>query len=216
MKLTSVLLQGGLFVVIVAAAVIGVREAQRHVDTGGRNAITVVGSAATGEKVALDDFSVNIFTGKGAIAGLIVPNSGVGSSPTSFVVDKAEVSIVPWSVLWGPLHIRSIDISNPSVDLETSATSSNLAVILAAAAAYAVTADKSDGDNKKLRVDNLTITGAKLTGKIYPFSSKISITLPDIKINNMGTTGDGMTQADFVQTVLTEVVNQATKSALNP
>lgn len=215
MKLASILVQGGLFVVIVAAAVVGVREAQKYVDATGQNAITVVGSVATGEKVTLDEFSVNIFTGRGAISGLTVPNSGVGSSPTSFVVDKAEVKIVPWSLLWGRLHIRSIDITNPVIDLETSATSSNLAIILAAAAAYAVTADKSD-DDKKLRVDSLTITGAKLTGKIYPLSTKISLTLPDIKMSNMGSNGDGMTQADFVQAVLTEVVNQATTSALHP
>ena len=88
--------------------------------------------------------------------------------------------------------------------------------ILAAAAAYAVTADKSDGEDKKLRVDNLTITGAKLSGKIYPLSTKISMTLPDIKMNNMGANGDGMSQADFVKAVLTQVVNQATTSALHP
>ena len=49
MKLTSILIQGGLFVVIVAAAVVGVREAQKHVDSTGQNAIATIGSAATGE-----------------------------------------------------------------------------------------------------------------------------------------------------------------------
>lgn len=216
MKLTSILVQSGLFVAIVAAAIVGVREVQKHTDFMGQTAITTVGSAATGEAVTLEEFSVNIFTGRGKINGLSVPNSGIGSSPTSFVVEKAEVKIVPWSVLWGPLHIRSIDITNPAIDLETSATSSNLAIILAAAAAYAVTEDKSDGKDKKLRVDNLTITGAKLSGKIYPLSTKVSMTLPDIKMNNMGTNGDGMSQADFVQAVLTQVVNQATTSVLHP
>jgi hypothetical protein len=62
----------------------------------------------------------------------------------------------------------------------------------------------------------LTITGAKLSGKIYPLSTKVSMTLPDIKMNNMGTNGDGMSQADFVQAVLTQVVNQATTSVLHP
>lgn len=109
----------------------------------------------------------------------------------------------------------SLQFANPAVDIETSATSSNLAIILAAAVAYAVTANKSD-DDKKLRVDNLTITGAKLTGKLYPLSTMISMTLPDIKMNSMGADGDGMTQADFVQVLLTEVANQATTSALHP
>lgn len=216
MKITSLLVKGGLFVVIVAAVVVGVREAERHVNSTGWNAITLVGSAATGEKVTLDAFDVSIITGRGTINGLTVPNSGIGSSPTSFVVDKAEIRIVPWSILWGPLHIRSIEITNPAVDLETSATSSNLTIILAAAAAYAVTADKSGDKEKKLRVDDLTITGAKLSGKIYPLSTKVSLTLPDIKMSNLGSSGDGMSQADFVQAVLTQVVNQATTSALHP
>lgn len=216
MKITSILVQGGLVVVIVAAAIVGVREAQKHVNSTGQTALTAVGSAATGEKVALDEFTVNIFTGQGAITGLTVPNSDIGSSLTSFVVDNAKVEIVPWSILWGPLHIKSIAITNPSIDLETTATSSNLAVILAAAGAYALTADKSDGDDKKLRVDNLTITGAKLSGKIYPLSTKMSLTMPDIKMDNMGADGEGMTQADFVQVVLTQVVNQAMTSAISP
>lgn len=216
MKLTSLIVQGGLVVVIIAAAVVGVREVQKHVNSTGQNALTVVGSAATGEKVTLDEFTVNIFTGEGAITGLTVPNSGIGSSPTSFVVENAQVKIAPWSILWGPLHIKSIDITNPAIDLETSATSSNLAIILAAAAAYALTADTSDGDDKKLRVDNLTISGAKLSGKIYPLSTKISLTMPDIKMNNMGADGEGITQADFAQAILTQVVNQAMTSAVTP
>ncbi|MEX1035181.1 MAG: hypothetical protein WDZ54_04450 [Sneathiella sp.] len=158
---------------------------------------------------------MNIFTGRGSITGLTVPNSNIGKSKTSFVVDNAEVQIVPWSVLWGPLHIRSIEITNPAVDLQTSATSSNLAVILAAAAAYAVKADSSGNKDDKLRVDALTITGGKLTGKVYPLTTTFLTTLPDIKMSNMGGR-DGMTQADFVQAVLIKVVNQATASALNP
>jgi len=196
--------------------VVGAHETQKHVNSAGQNAIIAVGSAATGEEVSLKAFDVNIFTGKGSIAGLTVPNSGIGSSTTSFVVGKAEVRIAPWSILWGPIHIKSIEITDPAIDLETSATSSNLAIILAAAAAYAVTADKSDNKDKKLRVNSLTITGAKLSGKVYPLTSTISMTLPDIKMSNLGSSGDGMSQADFVQAVLTQVVNQSTTPALQP
>ena len=216
MKLKSLLIQGGAFVIIVAAVVVGVREAEKYVNSTGQTAIVAVGSAATGEKVTLDSFDVNIFTGSGSIAALTVPNSGIGSSKTSFVVDKAEIKITPWSILWGPLHIKSIEITNPAIDLETSATSSNLAVILLAAGAYATTADSSGGDDKKLRVDSLTINGAKLTGKLYPLPTSLSTTLPTIQMTNLGSQGDGMTQADFVKAVLTQVVNQATTSALHP
>lgn len=213
MNVKSQFINGGVIVVVIAAIVAGVYTAEKHVNSTAKDAIVTVGSYATGEKVTLDAFDVNILTGRGSIAGLTVPNSNVGSSKTSFVVDKAEIQITPWSILWGPLHIRSIEITNPAIDLETSATSSNLAIILAAAAAYAVTADSSGSKSGKLRVDSLTITGGKLSGKVYPISTKFSTTLPDIKMSDMGGS-DGMTQADFVKAVLTKVVNQATTAAL--
>jgi hypothetical protein len=216
MKLKSFLIQGGALFVVVAAVVVGVIEAEKRVNSAGQTAIVTIGSAATGEKVTLGSFEVNIFTGNGSITSLTVPNSGIGSSKTSFVVDEAKIKITPWSVLWGPFHIKSIEITNPQIDLETSATSSNLAVILLAAGAYAVTVDGSADKGKKLRADSLTINGAKLTGKIYPLSTKFSTTLPPIKMQNLGSQGDGMTQADFVKAVLTQVVNQATTSALHP
>ena len=216
MKLKSLLIKGGLFVVVVATIAASVREVEKHVNATGMSAIVAIGSAATGEKITLDSFDVNIFTGSGSITALSVPNSGIGSSKTSFVVDKAEIKIAPWSLFWGPLHIKSIEITNPQVDLETSATSSNLAIILLAAGAYVATADGSSGTDKKLRVDNLTINGAKLSGKIYPLTTPFSTTMPTIQMKNLGSQGDGMTSADFVQAVLTEVVNQATASAMHP
>ncbi|MAZ04676.1 MAG: hypothetical protein CMN56_16205 [Sneathiella sp.] len=213
MHLKSLFINGGIIIVVIAAIVAGVYAAEKHVNSTAKDAIVTVSSYATGEKVTLDAFDVNILTGRGSIKGLTVPNSSVGSSKTSFVVDKAEIRITPWSILWGPLQFRSIDITNPAVDLETSATSSNLAIILAAAAAYAVTADSSSDKSDKLRVDSLTITGGKLSGKIYPLTTTYSTTLPDIKISDMGGS-DGMTQADFVKALLTQVVNQATTAAL--
>ncbi|WP_340150895.1 hypothetical protein [uncultured Sneathiella sp.] len=213
MHLKSLFINGGITIVVIVAIVAGVYAAEKHVNSTAKDAIVTVGSYATGEKVTLDAFDVNILTGRGSITGLTVPNSSIGSSKTSFVVDKAEIRITPWSILWGPLHIKSIDITNPAVDLETSATSSNLAIILAAAAAYAATADSSGDKSDKLRVDSLTITGGKLSGKIYPLTTTYSTTLPDIRMSDMGGS-DGMTQADFVKALLTQVVNQSTTAAL--
>ncbi|HBT32583.1 MAG TPA: hypothetical protein DEB15_06995 [Pusillimonas sp.] len=215
MKLSSLLVTGGLFVVIVAAVVVGVREAEKYANEAGAGAIVTVGSAATGEKVTLGAFEVNIFTGRGAISGLTVPNSSIGSSKTSFVVDKAEIRIVPWSLLWGPLHIQSIEVAGPAIDLETSATSSNLAIILAAAAAYALASDGAGGDDKKLRVDHVAITGGKLSGRLYPFSTKLSLTLPDIAMQNLGGGEAGLSQADFAKALLAETVNKSVAAALH-
>ncbi|MCF8465783.1 MAG: hypothetical protein K9G33_00120 [Sneathiella sp.] len=199
MKLKSLLIPGGTLVVIVAAFVFGVREDEKYVNSTGQTPIVTIGSAAAGEKVTLNSFDVNIFTGSDRISALTVPNSGIGSSNTGFVVGKAEIKITPWSVLWRSLHIKSIEITNPAIDLATSATSSNLAVILLAAGAYAATADSSGGDDKKLRLDSLTINGAKLTRKINPLSTPLSTTLPTIQMTDLGSQGDGMTQADLVK-----------------
>ncbi|PHQ69789.1 MAG: hypothetical protein COB93_07135 [Sneathiella sp.] len=216
MSLKSLLITGGVVIVIAAAIVVGVREAEKHVNSSALNAITEIGSAATGETVTLGSFDVDIFTGHGSITALIVPNSDIGSSKTSFSVASADIRITPWSILWGPLHIKSIEITAPQIDLETSATSSNLTVILIAAGAYAISAANENGGEKKLRVDNLTITNAKLSGKVYPFSTTFSTTMPTIQMKDLGSTGDGLTPGDLVNQVLTQVVNQATTAALHP
>lgn len=215
MKITTLVVAGGVVIGAVVAAIAAFRAAESHINTTGANAIITVSSAATGEKVTLDGLAIDLLSGRGTLTNLRVPNSAAGKAPYSFVLDSVSLSIVPWSVLKGPLHIRSIEIRGPAIDLETNASGSNLTLILAAAAAYALASSGSPDAGEKLRIDELSITGGRLSATLYPFSTKVSTTVPDIVMRDMGRDGEGMSQADFVVKLLNETVNQATKAALS-
>jgi len=45
---------------------------------------------------------------------------------------------------------------------------------------------------ERLRADSLTITGAKLKGKIYPIPTNFSVTMPNIQMNDLGKSGNGL------------------------
>ncbi|MZR29129.1 hypothetical protein [Sneathiella litorea] len=120
----------------------------------------------------------------------------------------------PWGILWDPSNIKSIDIIDPAIYFETTTIYSKLPINIIAAETYAGTPDQS-GEEKNTTLESLSITGVKLTKGISPLSTKTSMTLPDIAINNLGNDGDGMSQADVVQAVLTEVVNQSMEAALH-
>ncbi len=213
MKITTLFVAGGVVVAAAIATIAAFRAAESHINSAGASAIVTVGSAATGEKVTLDGIEVSLLSGRGTLTNLRVPNSAAGKAPYSFVLDSVSLSIVPWSLLGGPLHIKSIEIRGPAIDLETNASGSNLTLILAAAAAYALASSADEGE--KLRIDDLTITGGRLSATLYPFSTKVSTTVPDIVMRDMGAGGEGMSQADFVAALLNETVNQATKAALS-
>lgn len=208
---------GGMIFLVLFAGVIylGIREAGEYFSSNTKQAIVTIGSAATGEKVTLDEFTVNLFTGKAQIKNLLVPNSGIGSAQYSFKVGGVNATLSPWSLFWGPVRIKSIEIVAPAIDLEASATSSNLAIIVLSAGAYAALAGGSKSDEPGLRIDNLAITGARLSGKAYPLSMSISTTLPSIIMKDLGDPEKGMPAADFVNQLLTTVVNQATTTVLH-
>lgn len=206
---------GGVLVVIVLAIIGAVVYAQEKANTAGKNALVKFGSLATGETVTVGNFEVSLLTGKGHIENLHVPNSNLGTAKDSFSVEKIDIQIALLSLIMGPLHIKSVAITSPNIDLETTATSSNLAVILAAAAAYAASLSGKGSVEEKLKIDSLTLSEIAVSGKIYPLTKKFSTTIHSLNLGGFGTDGDGVTVANFAYQFINALITQVQNSVLH-
>ncbi|MCR9213360.1 MAG: hypothetical protein NXI13_06545 [Proteobacteria bacterium] len=205
---------GGVLLAIILAVVGAVIFAQERMNDAGKKALVIFGSLATGEAVTVSGFKVSLLTGRGTIESLQVPNSNLGSAKNSFSVDKIDIEIAPLSLIAGPLHIRSVKITSPNIDLETTATSSNLAVILAAAAAYVASLSGKENGQEKLRIDSVSLTDIAVSGKIYPLTKKFSTKISSIALGGFGTEGDGVTIADFSYQFINALITQVQNSVL--
>ncbi len=206
---------GGMLVVIIAAIAGAVIFVQDRINTNGKKALASFASQATGEAVTLRDFKVSILTGRGYIEEFHVPNSNVGSAEDSFAVEKIDIHIAPLSLIWGPLHVKSIDIATPTVELETSMTSSNLAIILAAAAAYVAASSLTEGGEDKLKVDSLTLSNVAVRGNIYPSTAKLNISIPSITMGDFGAEEGGLSVAEFAYQFINTLVTQVQNSVFH-
>lgn len=192
---------------------VGISYAEKHMNASAQHAIVSLGTAATRQSVSLSKININILSGKIHLSSLIVPNEAKRKGADAFAVGTAEITVYPLSLIWGPLHIKSIVIDSPSIigDITSAKKSSfTLAVIAAATAAYAA----KSASGGKLIVDKLSITKAKLTVYSFVSGSKAhKMSFADMTMNNLGTSFKPITQADFVNKVMKSISNEAMKAA---
>jgi hypothetical protein len=170
------------------------------------------------------------FTGSGSIEGLELGNPEGFTSPKSLRIGKAELSVNMSTVKDDKILIQHIHLLEPEVHLEAGAGGTNLGVITKnarsaatslpgggsapAAAPGAATDSPGEGQSKvKLQVDEVLVTGAKLTASagLLP-GVNASATLPDIKISGLGTGPEGITPAALTAEILARLAEEAAKA----
>lgn len=215
-----------LLIIVILAVVLGIATVilvgvflDKIVKTG----IETVAPTITQTSVTVAGVSISPFSGAAGINGLVVGNPDGYKSANAISLGKAAVSIVPGSLLSDKIVIHSIEVRAPEITLEGNPFGeNNLKKILdnvnAVAGAAADTnkpaattpAEKKAG--KKLEVDDMVISGVKVTARISGIEGEpLSVTIPDIHFTNLGTGPDGITAADLTKKILNEVITSTIK-----
>ena len=186
-------------------------------DSAIKRGVEYYGPQVTKVDVKLAGVSLSIFSGSGSIKGLIIGNPEGYTSPHAISVGSSSVKIVPGSVLSDKVVVKSIRVEAPEVTLEVGPGGSNLQRIQANLSSGASKptpteppVEKKPG--KKLQVDEVVVTGGKVTLAASMLGGKLSeAPLPEIRLTDLGGGPEGITASDLGARVLAAVMDGAIK-----
>jgi len=183
-----------------------------------KTGMETIGPKITQVSVKVDAVNLSLLTGSAEIKNLTVGNPEGYKAPQAIHIGSAAVGINPLSVFSDKIVIRSVRVEGPEITFEGNPFSgNNLNTILknvnaasksggpATTNAAAKTAQKPP---KKLEVDEVLITGAKVN------FNGATLPLPDIHLTNLGKGSDGITPADLTRRVLDAITTATVKAVV--
>jgi hypothetical protein len=192
--------------------------------------VNTVGPVITKTDVKLGSASVSVLSGSATLNDLFVGNPQGYKTDSAIKAGKIAVSLKPMSIFGEKIIIKSVNVKSPDIMVEGGITKNNLTAILDNTQGSADQAEtkKSEPESqkkapedkaaRKLEVDDFVISGAKVhyTGTLTG-GKTITLPIPDIHLQNLGTGPDGITAAELTKQVLNAVTAQVipalTKSA---
>jgi hypothetical protein len=211
-------------VVLLVAAVVIVALCLDNIVKKG---VETFGPEITKVSITLDSVHIGLLTGSASVKNLVVGNPEGYESPQAISVGLAEVGVNPFSILTDKIVVRSFHIKSPDITFEGGLGGNNLSKILDNVNATAKAGGPPSANTnavakaggkpaKKIEVDDLLITGAKVHGTLILFGGRKvtipSLSLPDIHLNNLGTGGGGLTPTDLTRAVLNAITSATVKA----
>jgi uncharacterized protein involved in outer membrane biogenesis len=212
----------GLAIVLVLAIVaVGL-----FLDAGIKRGIETFGPKLTKTDIKLQSVRLSLLTGSGAIKGLVVGNPEGFHTPSAISVGSASLSLKPASLLSDKVVIKSINLQDPEITLETGLHGNNLNKLMSNVQAAtggtetqpappsATSPNQPAKPGKKLEVDSFVITGGKVHVSLTGLGGKeLTVPLPAIHLTDLGTGPEGITPAELTKTVLNAIMTDADKAA---
>ncbi len=216
----------GIVIALVVVLVLAVLAVSLFLDKAIKSGVETLGPKLTKVDVKLDSVSLSLLSGSGAIKGLVVGNPQGFKSPSAIQVGTASLSLEPRTLLSDKIVVRSINVQGPEITFETDLRNNNLKKILAnvqeaagggvkePAKSQEPSQPKEAKPAKKLQVDEFVITGGKLhvavTGLV---GQSVTLALPDIRLQALGTGPEGITAGELARKVLEAVEKDAAQAA---
>jgi hypothetical protein len=175
--------------------------------------------------VTIQKLNISMFSGAGTIEGLEIGTPTGFSVPCSLRINKADIAINTSASKEDRIVIQHIRFNEPDIHLEVGPGGTNLSQIAKNARATADSVAPSSGTapapaspaapekNLKLQVDEILITGAKVNASagVLP-GAQASVTLPEIKLTDLGAGPEGLTPAELTAVILSKLSEEATKA----
>jgi uncharacterized protein involved in outer membrane biogenesis len=187
-----------------------------------KTGIEKVGPAVTGVPITIEGVNLSVFSGMGEIKGLVMGNPPGYKSATAIKVGATKVNVDPKSVFSDKVVVQSVNVVSPEITVEGGMKDNNLTKIMANlnASVSAVTGTNAPPStqkgSKKLQVNELNITGAKLNLQLGMLGGKeMNLPLPDIHLTNLGTGENGITPAEVVAKVFNSVLEGTGKAMVS-
>lgn len=213
MKKLLILGSSALFLLIILAIVAG----YLFLDSAVKSGVEKVAPMMLKVPVKLDSVTLSPLSGNGSIKGLVVSNPEGYKSPSAIDLGKASLAIQPGSILSDKIIVRSVIVEAPVITFETDLKGNNLSKLMANLESVTGGDDKPDEAapeeaSRKLQVDEFVMTGGKINVLATALGGKgVTVPLPEIRFENLGTGPEGITAAELTSKVLKRVIQVATE-----
>ena len=179
-----------------------------------------VGPRVAGVPVHLDSAQLSILGGSGKLKGFVLGNPEGFKTPEAMRVGTIDLAVAPKSIFADKKVVRHIRVEAPELTYETDLKGSNLGKLLenvkgSASQDQAATNKNEQATKTKLQVDEFLITGAIVHVSVNAAmlgGQSASVTLPEIRLTNLGQGPDGITPAELSSKVLSAVLDATTKA----
>lgn len=184
--------------------------------------VNTAGPKLAGVPVHLDGVVVNPLTGMVHIKGLVIGNPEGFNTPSAMELGEFKIDLVMGSLFTDTIIIKQILIDAPQITYEKGLKSSNLSTLQANLTPKETAAEpetkeelaveKKKGAAKKVIIDDFQLNGAKVNVTITALGGKkMTLPLPDIKMQNIGRDTGGTNPAE----VISEVFDSITKAVVD-
>jgi hypothetical protein len=176
----------------------------------------------TQTKVVLNSATISPLTGSGTLSGLVVGNPKGWSDANLCSLGKVHIDVAPFSILGDHIIVNEITIEAPEFNYETKIIASNVADLLKNIEAAmgggkdaAPTATTKTGQPIKIAVKKFRLANGKV--RLGLVGAGMTLPMPDIELNDLGTAEGGITPDQLVfavmKSVTSSVVSATTKAA---
>ncbi|MDA0346515.1 MAG: hypothetical protein O3C43_04090 [Verrucomicrobia bacterium] len=183
-----------------------------------QTAVVRLGPEIAQVDIELKKVNISFLSGAGGLEGLKIHNPEGFSGEHAFYAEHLALDLKPMSVLSDKIVIEEILIIGPDIQFEQKLGSSNLKQILDNVQAFAGSPEEAEEEasgGKKLEIKRFILKDAKVGVGLG--TKPISITIPTIEINGLGEGEEGITGAEVISVLLTEVTSQVIAAiAKNP
>lgn len=183
-----------------------------------KKAVVTYGPEITGTAVGLKGVRISVLSSQGSIEGLTIANPPGFSKSNALEVGEMHVEINAVTVLSDTIEIPRIVITSPHVLYEAGPRGTNLQTIAdhaLGAEKSEAKAEKADGGKsagKKVVIGELIIRDAQATMALQGLGGA-QVTLPEIRLTNIGKSSGGATFAEVAKIVLDTITKTTAKAA---
>ncbi len=186
-----------------------------------KGGVETVGPQLTKGEMRLAKAKISPFSGQAQLSGLFVGNPEGWKTESAIKVGDVKVALDVRSALSDVVTIESILIEAPEITYEGGLGGSNIGKILENIEAFAgggggekPAAESSSASSKKFKVKDIQIRGAKVHLSTAGLGGKaMTVPLADLRLQNIGTDGSGVTAAQLSRDILKPLLASITKAA---
>ena len=219
-----------LLIAVAVLAVIGVVAliaVAMNLGTIVKTGVETVGPTLTKTTLTLNKASFSLFAGRAELGGLVVGNPTGFKSESAISIGEIALQVKPSSVASDVVEIDEITIKTPVITYEQALTGNNISKLLAnvnestASLMGGKDATKKDdkaatpdaASQKRFRVKLVRVEGTTVKVDATMLGgTALAIPLPPITIENIGTSGNGVTAGELTSEVLKQVLAAVTRA----
>lgn len=219
----KILFWGGLGLALLVAGFIAVTI--MSINPIVEKAVNTFGPDLLGAPVHLDESDISVFSGEGALRGLLVGNPPGFKSDEALRLGSVSVKVDKSSLASDRIVINDVTVIAPKITYELSGSTSNIQALAdnvtkladrqeAAQESRKAAGKDEAGSKQTIRIDTLLIKDGEITLAVSGLGGKVmTVPLPEIRMTGIGKEGNGASMAEAFAEIMAEIEKAVAGSA---